>query len=133
MPVELALEVVLADEHLLVVDKPAGLVVHPSGPDDRTTLVHGLLGLGAAGGDPERPGIVHRLDRDTSGLLLVARPPRRTSGCPRRSGNSTSSGATSRSSAAGHARGRGGSRLRSAATGATGHDTRSTPTPRARR
>jgi 23S rRNA pseudouridine1911/1915/1917 synthase len=72
-PVDLALEVVHADEHLLVIDKPSGLVVHPSGPGDRTTLVHGLLGLGAAGGDPERPGIVHRLDRDTSGLLLVAR------------------------------------------------------------
>ena len=73
VPVELGLEVVHADEHLLVVDKPAGLVVHPSGTEDRTTLVHGLLGLGAAGGEPERPGIVHRLDRDTSGLLLVAR------------------------------------------------------------
>jgi 23S rRNA pseudouridine1911/1915/1917 synthase len=72
-PVELALDVVHADEHLLVVDKPAGIVVHPSGPEERTTLAHGLLALGAAGGDPERPGIVHRLDRDTSGLLLVAR------------------------------------------------------------
>ena len=71
--VELGLEIVHADEHLLVVEKPAGLVVHPAGPEDHTTLVHGLLGLGAAGGDPERPGIVHRLDRDTSGLLLVAR------------------------------------------------------------
>jgi 23S rRNA pseudouridine1911/1915/1917 synthase len=72
-PVELALDAVFGDEHLLVVDKPAGLVVHPSGPDERTTLAHGLLALGAAGGDPDRPGIVHRLDRDTSGLLLVAR------------------------------------------------------------
>ena len=72
-PVELALPVVLEDEHLLVVDKPAGLVAHPSGPDERTTLVHGLLALGAAGGDPDRPGLVHRLDRDTSGLLVVAR------------------------------------------------------------
>jgi 23S rRNA pseudouridine1911/1915/1917 synthase len=72
-PLELGLEVVLADEHLLVVDKPAGLVVHPSGSEERATLAHGLLTLGAAGGDPERPGIVHRLDRDTSGLLLVAR------------------------------------------------------------
>jgi len=73
LPVELALDVVYEDEHLLVVDKPAGLVAHPAGPDDRTTLAHGLLALGAAGGDPQRPGLVHRLDRDTSGLLVVAR------------------------------------------------------------
>ena len=72
-PLELGLDVLIADEHLLVVDKPAGLVVHPSGSEERTTLAHGLLALGAAGGDPERPGVVHRLDRDTSGLLLVAR------------------------------------------------------------
>ncbi len=72
-PIELSLDVVYEDEHLLVVDKPAGLVAHPAGPDDRATLAHGLLALGAAGGDPERPGLVHRLDRDTSGLLVVAR------------------------------------------------------------
>jgi len=71
--VELPLEVVFEDEHLLVVDKPAGLVAHPAGPDERPTLAHGLLALGAAGGDPERPGMVHRLDRDTSGLIVVAR------------------------------------------------------------
>src|SRR5205823_4699929 len=60
--------------HLLVVDKPAGLVVHPGAGHTRGTLVHGLLAHDAAGGeDPERPGIVHRLDRDTSGLLVVAR------------------------------------------------------------
>jgi 23S rRNA pseudouridine1911/1915/1917 synthase len=75
VPLELPLNVVFEDEHLLVVDKPAGLVVHPSGPGERATLAHGLLALGAAGGDPERPGIVHRLDRDTSGLLVVARSP----------------------------------------------------------
>jgi 23S rRNA pseudouridine1911/1915/1917 synthase len=65
------------DEHLLVVDKPAGIVVHPS-PGHRTgTLVHGLLEHRVRGGeDPTRPGIVHRLDRDTSGLLLVARSDR---------------------------------------------------------
>jgi 23S rRNA pseudouridine1911/1915/1917 synthase len=64
------------DEHVLVVDKPAGLVVHPGAGHTTGTLVHGLLarypeiaGVGA----PERPGIVHRLDKDTSGLLLVAR------------------------------------------------------------
>jgi 23S rRNA pseudouridine1911/1915/1917 synthase len=62
------------DEHLLVVDKPAGLVVHPGAGHATGTLVHGLVAHDAAGGDePERPGIVHRLDRDTSGLLVVAR------------------------------------------------------------
>jgi 23S rRNA pseudouridine1911/1915/1917 synthase len=62
------------DEHLLVVDKPAGLVVHPAPGHARGTLVHGLLAHDVEGGDePERPGIVHRLDRDTSGLLVVAR------------------------------------------------------------
>jgi 23S rRNA pseudouridine1911/1915/1917 synthase len=67
------LAVVHEDEHLLVVEKPAGLVVHPAGGHRSGTLAHGLVALGAAGGDPERPGIVHRLDRDTSGLLVVAR------------------------------------------------------------
>jgi 23S rRNA pseudouridine1911/1915/1917 synthase len=62
------------DEHLLVVDKPAGLVVHPGAGTRSGTLAGQLLTLGARGGDdPERPGVVHRLDRDTSGLLLVAR------------------------------------------------------------
>jgi 23S rRNA pseudouridine1911/1915/1917 synthase len=70
-PVDLS--VAYEDEHLLVVDKPPGIVVHPA-PGHRTgTLVHGLLVAGAEGGDEERPGIVHRLDRDTSGLLVVAR------------------------------------------------------------
>ena len=72
-PVGLALDVLYEDEHLLVVDKPAGLVVHPAAGHEGDTLAHGLLALGAAGGDPERPGIVHRLDRGTSGLLVVAR------------------------------------------------------------
>jgi 23S rRNA pseudouridine1911/1915/1917 synthase len=67
------LRIVWEDEHLLVVDKPAGLVVHPSPGHAGGTLVHGLLEHGAAGGEAERPGIVHRLDRDTSGLLVVAR------------------------------------------------------------
>ncbi len=66
--------VVHSDEHLLVVDKPAGVVTHPSTGHETGTLVHGLLDHGIAGGDEEdRPGIVHRLDRDTSGLLIVAR------------------------------------------------------------
>jgi 23S rRNA pseudouridine1911/1915/1917 synthase len=73
-PEELDLRVAWEDEHLLVVDKPAGIVVHPSAGHARGTLVHGLLGRAiAGGGEAERPGIVHRLDRDTSGLLVVAR------------------------------------------------------------
>jgi 23S rRNA pseudouridine1911/1915/1917 synthase len=70
---EIDIAVVYEDEHLLVVDKPAGIVVHPSGSTRVGTLAHGLLAFGAAGGAQDRPGIVHRLDRDTSGLLLVAR------------------------------------------------------------
>jgi 23S rRNA pseudouridine1911/1915/1917 synthase len=65
-------EIVLQDEHLLVIDKPAGLVVHPGAGHASGTLVDALAGK-IAGGDPERPGIVHRLDRDTSGLMVVAR------------------------------------------------------------
>ena len=70
---EMDLRVAWEDEHLLVVDKPAGVVVHPARGHEARTLVHGLLALDAAGGDEERPGIVHRLDRDTSGLLVAAR------------------------------------------------------------
>ena len=70
--------VVHADDEVVVVDKPAGLVVHPGAGGEGSTLVHGLLArfpdLAAIGaGEPHRPGIVHRLDRGTSGLLLVAR------------------------------------------------------------
>jgi 23S rRNA pseudouridine1911/1915/1917 synthase len=66
--------VLFEDEHLLVVDKPAGLTVHPGAGARSGTIAGQLLSLGARGGDdPERPGIVHRLDRDTSGLLVVAR------------------------------------------------------------
>jgi 23S rRNA pseudouridine1911/1915/1917 synthase len=60
------------DEHLLVVDKGAGVVVHPARGHAEGTLAQ-LLAGSARGGDPERAGIVHRLDRDTSGLLVVAR------------------------------------------------------------
>jgi 23S rRNA pseudouridine1911/1915/1917 synthase len=66
------LRVAYDDEHLLVVDKPAGVVVHPAPGHDTGTLVHALVGV-AGGGDEERRGIVHRLDRDTSGLLVVAK------------------------------------------------------------
>lgn len=72
-----AVPVVYQDEHLLVVDKPAGLVVHPGAGRSTGTLVHGLLAaypeVAGVGVDPARPGIVHRLDKGTSGLLLVAR------------------------------------------------------------
>jgi 23S rRNA pseudouridine1911/1915/1917 synthase len=66
-----AVNIVWQDEHLLVVDKPAGLVVHPARGHREGTLSQLLAGT-AAGGEPERAGIVHRLDRDTSGLLVVA-------------------------------------------------------------
>ena len=70
-PPELA--VAYADEHLIVVDKPAGVVVHPAPGHAGGTLAHALAAAGAEGGEEDRPGIVHRLDRDTSGLLVVAR------------------------------------------------------------
>jgi 23S rRNA pseudouridine1911/1915/1917 synthase len=70
---EIPLRIAYEDEDLLVVDKPAGVVVHPSPGHASGTLVHGLVGLAGGGEDEERPGIVHRLDRDTSGLLVVAR------------------------------------------------------------
>lgn len=72
------LRIVYEDDDLAVVDKPAGLVVHPGPGHPTGTLVHGLLGRGPGWstiGGTERPGIVHRLDRDTSGLLVVARSP----------------------------------------------------------
>jgi len=68
--------VVHEDDHVVVVDKPAGLVVHPGSGNPTGTLVHGLLARYpemADVGEPFRPGIVHRLDRETSGLLVVAR------------------------------------------------------------
>jgi 23S rRNA pseudouridine1911/1915/1917 synthase len=68
------LRIVHLDEDLAVVDKPAGLVVHPAPSHAGPTLVSELGDL-LGGGDPERPGIVHRLDKDTSGLMVVARGP----------------------------------------------------------
>jgi 23S rRNA pseudouridine1911/1915/1917 synthase len=64
------------DEHLLVIDKPSGVVVHPGQGHPTGTLVQALAGRVAGGPDPERPGVVHRLDRDTSGLLVLARSER---------------------------------------------------------
>jgi 23S rRNA pseudouridine1911/1915/1917 synthase len=75
---DIPLRIVYEDGDLLIVDKPAGLVVHPSAGHDSDTLVNALLAHGPGdqwGGiaGVQRPGIVHRLDRDTSGLLMVAR------------------------------------------------------------
>jgi len=67
------LTIAYADEHLLVVDKPAGVVVHPGAGHAGGTLAQALAAAGAKGGEEDRQGIVHRLDRDTSGLLVVAR------------------------------------------------------------
>jgi 23S rRNA pseudouridine1911/1915/1917 synthase len=67
------LRVVHLDEALAVVDKPAGLVVHPAPSHSGATLVDELAPILGGGADPERPGIVHRLDKGTSGLLVVAR------------------------------------------------------------
>jgi 23S rRNA pseudouridine1911/1915/1917 synthase len=69
VPFEIAFE----DEHLLVVDKPAGVVVHPAPGHQTGTLAQALSGRAAGGDEPWRPGIVHRLDRDTSGLMVVAK------------------------------------------------------------
>jgi 23S rRNA pseudouridine1911/1915/1917 synthase len=66
-------DVACEDEHLLVVDKPAGVVVHPARGHSAGTLAQALAGRAAGGEEPWRAGIVHRLDRDTSGLLVVAK------------------------------------------------------------
>ncbi len=70
---EPSLRVVHLDDSLAVVDKPAGLVVHPAPSHTGPTLVDELAEILGGGGDPSRPGIVHRLDKETSGLLVVAR------------------------------------------------------------
>lgn len=74
---DIPLTVVFEDEHLIVIDKPAGLVVHPAGGHEDGTLVNALIahcGESLSGiGGVRRPGIVHRLDKDTSGLLVVAK------------------------------------------------------------
>lgn len=71
---EIPLSVLYEDEHLLVLDKPPGLVVHPAVGHRDGTLVNALLFRSRQwGGSPDRPGLVHRLDKDTSGVLMVAR------------------------------------------------------------
>nr|WP_227001443.1 RluA family pseudouridine synthase [Pulveribacter suum] len=72
-PENLPLDVVHEDEHLLVVNKPAGLVVHPAPGNWSGTLLNALLGRDAQAAQVPRAGIVHRLDKDTSGLMVVAR------------------------------------------------------------
>ncbi len=73
-PEAIPVPVVFEDDHLVVVDKPAGLVVHPGAGNATGTLVNALLSRGIAGGeDAARPGVVQRLDRDTSGLMVLAK------------------------------------------------------------
>src|SRR4029077_5700674 len=76
-PQDIPLNIVFEDEHLLVVDKPAGLVVHPAAGNREGTLVNALLhhcaGRLSGIGGVARPGIVHRIDKDTSGLLVIAK------------------------------------------------------------
>ena len=72
-PVAMDLSVVFEDEHVIVIDKPAGLVVHPAPGNWSGTLLNGLLAHNAAAAQLPRAGIVHRLDKDTSGLMVVAK------------------------------------------------------------
>ena len=76
IPAAMDLSILFEDSHLLVLNKPPGLVVHPAPTVQEATLVHGLLAhiddLGGIAGE-ERPGIVHRLDKDTSGVMVVAK------------------------------------------------------------
>lgn len=76
VPEAIPLDILFEDDHVVVVNKPRGMVVHPGAGRTRGTLVNAMLGRGQAlapGGGAHRPGIVHRLDRDTSGLLVVAK------------------------------------------------------------
>ncbi|MFP6854913.1 MAG: RluA family pseudouridine synthase [Opitutales bacterium] len=76
-PVDIPLPILHEDQYLVVVNKPVGMVVHPGGGTGEDTLVHALLhhcgGRLSSIGAPERPGIVHRLDKDTSGVMVVAK------------------------------------------------------------
>lgn len=80
-PQSIPLNIIYHDNDIIVLEKPAGLVVHPAAGHRDRTLVNALLALfpdlaGQTGEDSQRPGIVHRLDKDTSGLMLVARNPK---------------------------------------------------------
>ncbi|MEW5900790.1 MAG: RluA family pseudouridine synthase, partial [Acidobacteriota bacterium] len=79
VPENIPLDIIFADEDIIVLNKPAGLVVHPGAGVAQGTLVNALLfhfpGIEAVG-HPERPGIVHRLDKETSGVMVVARSPK---------------------------------------------------------
>jgi len=77
-PEDIPLDILFEDEHVLVIDKPAGMVVHPAPGHHTGTVVNAVLhhcgaGFEESGIDPARPGIVHRLDRDTSGVMVVAK------------------------------------------------------------
>lgn len=79
VPEQIPIQVVFEDDDLVVVDKPAGMVVHPAPGNWSGTLVNALMGRGqglAEGGGAERAGLVHRLDKETSGLLVVAKTDR---------------------------------------------------------
>jgi len=76
VPEDIPVAVVYEDDHIVVVNKPAGMVVHPAHGNWQGTLVNALIGRGiplSALGSPERPGVVHRLDKDTSGVMVLAR------------------------------------------------------------
>jgi 23S rRNA pseudouridine1911/1915/1917 synthase len=72
-PEAMALAIVFEDEHIIVIDKPAGLVVHPAPGNWRGTLLNGLLAHHRGAAQLPRAGVVHRLDKDTSGLMVVAK------------------------------------------------------------
>jgi len=83
IPEDVPFVVIYEDEDLAVIEKPAGVVVHPGAGSKTATLISGLLFRGislAPSDDPDRPGIVHRLDRDTSGLIVIARSSNALSG-----------------------------------------------------
>lgn len=106
-PQDIPLDVVYEDGELLVVNKPQGMVVHPAPGNPDGTLVNALLahcgdGLSSINGKI-RPGIVHRIDKDTSGLLIVAKTDRAHRGWPSRSPSTASSAAMTPSSSASRA------------------------------
>ncbi len=75
-PMNLELDIIFEDDDLLIINKPAGLTVHPGAGNHADTLVNALMGSHkklSNASDPQRPGIVHRLDKDTSGLMVIAK------------------------------------------------------------